>query len=98
MLQVKVLVDTVVGDAKYSMKYITAPALMMIAGNKPKEGRTRAMPEDPTAAKRRYPHIGRLVEAFISPLLATVGALIIPIHGLYHVHVSHTLPSLFLLD
>lgn len=57
------LVDTVVGDAmKYPVKYITAPALMMISKTK-----------DLAPAKRRYPHIGRLVEAFISPLLATVG-------------------------
>lgn len=95
MLQVKVLVDTVVGDAKYPMKYITAPALMMIASNKPKDGRTQALPEDPTAAKRRYPHIGRLVEAFIYPLLATVRASVIPIHGFYclQCHVSPTLLS-----
>jgi hypothetical protein len=72
-LQIKVLVDAVVGDAmKYPVKYITAPALMMISKTK-----------DLAPAKRRYPHIGRLVEAFISPLLATVWALIIPIHGLH---------------
>jgi hypothetical protein len=72
---------------KYPVKYITAPALMMISKTK-----------DLAPAKRRYPHIGRLVEAFISPLLATVWALAIPTNGFYHVHVSHTLPSLFLLD